>query len=592
MTSLKTIALLAVTALLAVAGTATAADIPVSGDIVGSVTWTANNTYDLQDQVYVKPGATLTIEAGTVVASTPTENGAGSLAVCQGGQIFIQGTADNPVIMTSKNDVATWVGGDPKTGTWREAANEWGNLTVMGRALISNSYVAGNQPYPANNISPMEGLVPDFTGDPDTIYGGIDDNDDSGTIAYLSLRYGGRVVGLANELNGMSLGGIGRATDIHHVEIMNNVDDGIEIWGGTVCTKYVSIWNIGDDSFDIDQGHRGMHQFGLIVQGYSLDASQGSGVGDNCCETDGAEDSDAQPVTTTALWNFTVIGQPLDGDGATAWRDNARVQYNNCIFMDCGEKVVRFDNVDGDGAQGYGHNGTLDWPTTWTTPYTATSTVNESPSWTPGSYDDPSVLYQAQQFGNLIHFRGCVFQGNYHGSAYTEANARGVFDPANQNILEPVNLPIQGLTRGTPVLKGGKNMWPVTSLNPCAANDALTPGVPVPADAPCPLYNVPFRGAFSANTNWLAGWAASDAFGMVDTSMNQPAPPADEEVLLVSLSTELEFDTDAGVVYTVEKSSDMTNWTPVGTVIGNGGTMSVADVDEVADAQFYRVIRQ
>ena len=62
------------------------------------------------------------------------------------------------------------------------------------------------------------------------------------------------MIGLANELNGLSLGGIGRETDIDHVEIMNNVDDGIEIWGGTVNLKYISIWNIGDDSFDIDEG--------------------------------------------------------------------------------------------------------------------------------------------------------------------------------------------------------------------------------------------------------------------------------------------------------------------------------------------------
>ena len=69
---------------------------------------------------------------------------------------------------------------------------------------------------------------------------------------------------------------------------MNNVDDGIEIWGGTVNIKYFNIWNIGDDSFDIDQGWRGKAQFILIVQGYSTNASQGSGVGDNCIETDGA----------------------------------------------------------------------------------------------------------------------------------------------------------------------------------------------------------------------------------------------------------------------------------------------------------------
>jgi hypothetical protein len=84
---------------------------------------------------------------------------------------------------------------------------------------------------------------------------------------------------------------------------MNNVDDGIEIWGGTVNLKYFSIWNVGDDSLDIDQGWRGKAQFGLIVQGYSLNASQGSGVGDNLIEIDGAEQSDWQPVTTASIYN-------------------------------------------------------------------------------------------------------------------------------------------------------------------------------------------------------------------------------------------------------------------------------------------------
>jgi hypothetical protein len=149
----------------------------------------------------------------------------------------------------------------------------------------------------------MEGLVAAFPGDTKVLYGGGNDDDDSGSISYLSLRYGGKVVGLNNELNGLSLGGIGRNTDIHHVEIMNNVDDGIEIWGGTVNLKYFSIWNVGDDSLDIDQGWRGKAQFGLIVQGYSANAAQGSGVGDNCIEIDGAEQSDYQPVTTGTIYN-------------------------------------------------------------------------------------------------------------------------------------------------------------------------------------------------------------------------------------------------------------------------------------------------
>lgn len=490
-----------------VALTATAAvaraqtEILVTSDITTSTTWTANNTYNLQDQIYVRNGATLTIEAGTIVASTT--NLGGSLAVARGSKIFVRGTEKAPVIMTSKADVQTWTGGNPRTGTWREAANEWGNLTIMGSAYVSENATPGNTPVPSpTNVAAMEGLIASGPNDPNVIYGGGNDDDDSGSISYLSLRYGGKVIGLNNELNGLSLGGIGRETDIHHVEIMNNVDDGIEIWGGTVNLKYISIWNIGDDSFDIDQGWRGKAQFGLIVQGYSLNANQGSGVGDNCFETDGAEDSDWQPVTTASIYNFTVIGQPVDGDRMTAWRDNASVQYHNCIFMDCGEEVVGFDNVDGDGANGYGFNGTVDWPTHWTTPYTQFSTVN-APA-------NPALFYRAQTSGNWCEITDTVFYNNAAANAYTQANARGVFNAGNNNVQATLS-PIQGLTRGPNVVRGGKVMQPVTALNPRPANDALSSVGFAPYDGF--FSSAKYRGGFSPNNNWLCGWTASTAFG-------------------------------------------------------------------------------
>ena len=495
----------------------------VNANIAGSAHWTkAGAPYHLKTQIYVLPGATLTIDAGVVVASFVDDQG--SLAVCRGAKIYVNGTAEEPVIMTSAEDVATWTGsvvttggtggtvdsivtmGDPKTGTWREACNEWGNLTLMGNALISASHYGGSPVVINNegtirtndkcpnglNEKTMEGLVADYVGDSKVLYGGDDDDDDSGSITYLSLRYGGKVVGLANELNGLSMGGIGRSTDVNHVEIMNNVDDGIETWGGTVNYKYINIWNIGDDSFDVDEGWRGSAQYGLIVQGYSIDASQGSGVGDNCFETDGAEDSDAQPVTTARISDFTVVGQPISGDHGTAWRDNARVQYDGCVWMELGEQLVKFDGDDGDGASGYGYNGTLSWADTWTTDYTVYSTVNLCGA-------DPAVLYQAQTSGKLAQITNSLFYNNPHASAYTEATNVGVFDTGNNN-AESVTSPIQAVVRGAPVTKGGKTMIPVTFINPCAA-DGVT------------------AGGFS-NINWLASWSVVDAYGMTDTSMN------------------------------------------------------------------------
>ena len=500
---MRTAAILAASVVLT--GAASAAEVLVTTNISTSTTWTANNVYNLQSQIYVLPGATLTIEAGTVIASTT--NLGGSLAVCKGAQIFVNGTAANPVIMTSKADTATWTAGNPHTGTYREGCNEWGNLTIMGAGYVSenvNGTATPNTATPnASNFAPMEGLVAQFPGDTKVLYGGGNDDDDSGSISYVSIRYAGKVVGLNNELNGFSLGGIGRNTEIHHVEILNNVDDGIEVWGGTVNLKHFSIWNVGDDSLDVDQGWRGKAQFGLIVQGHSANAAQGSGVGDNALEMDGAENSDWQPVTTSTIYNMTVIGQPIDGDHGTAWRDGARVQIRNSIFMDLGERLVQNDNVDGDGGSGYGFNGTTTWANLWTTPYTTTSTVN-APA-------NPAAFYTVQSSGNLVELSNSVFFRNLFASAYTEATARGVFNAANNNVTATVQ-PIVSITRGAPVVKGGKTMLPVLNLDPRPAADALNSVGSAPNDGFFTSAN--YRGAFAPGENWLDGWTATSAYGL------------------------------------------------------------------------------
>lgn len=496
---------------LGLAGAAQASEVFVTSNISTSTTWTSNNTYNLQNQIYVLPGATLTIQPGTVVASTTGIGG--SLAVCRGAQIIAAGTHDKPIIMTSKADVATWMGGSPHAGQWREASTEWGNLTLMGNAYISeNAAGLGNIAVPdAGNEADMEGL----TNGPSTDrYGGGNDNDDSGTLSYVSLRYGGKVVGLAVELNGLSLGGIGRDTDIHHIDIMNNVDDGVEIWGGTVNLKYLNVWNIGDDSIDIDQGYRGKIQFPLIVQGYSTRVAQGSGTGDNCFETDGAEQADWQPVTTTVVYNATVIGQPVSGDHGTAWRDNARVQYRNCVFMDLGERLVAFDNVDGDGGAGYGTGGTLSWAATWTTNYNAVPA--HANDFTTGTR---AVNYPAQTSGKLAQITDSVFFRNLFATAYTEATARDVFNVANNNVLISGSLdadaPIQKLVRGPNVTYLGLTMRPVVKLNPLPKNAATTSVATAPADG---FFSpVQYRGAFRPNGgNWALGWTAASNYGFLE----------------------------------------------------------------------------
>ena len=543
---------------------ASAVEVMVTADIAVSTTWTKNNVYNLQGQRYILPGATLTIQAGTVIASDI----GGSLAITRDARIECVGTKLEPVIFTSKADRATWTAGDPSTGTWRATANEWGNLTIMGRAYHGKygaGAIATNTAAPnAGNYANMEGLTASGVDDTRTFYGGGNDMDDSGSFQFVSLRYGGKVVGLGNELNGLSLGGIGKATVIDHIEIMNNVDDGIEIWGGTVDLKYFSIWNVGDDSFDIDQGWRGRAQFGLIVQGYSIPGTvSGSGFCDSMVEMDGAEKSDAQPVTTASMYNLTLIGQPLGGRAATKWRDNARAQFNNSIIMDSGKEVIKNDNTDGEaagGQTGYGYNGTLTWANTWTTAYNVYSTVNP--------FASPASAYTAQSNGKLIQYKDTVFFNNLNSAAYTEATARGVFDAANNNVQSAAGAsPIVSLTRGATVTGGtaGQFVQPVISIDPRAANAAASSVGSAPSDGFFEQAN--YRGAFSTSANWLCGWTAADAFGL------SIAPPGG-----CSSGCPADLNGD-GIINGADLSTMLSNWGGSGATDLNGdGVTGGADL--------------
>ena len=528
--------------------------VTVSSNITVDTTWTANQVYSLTQQVFVDNGATLTIEPGTLVIQDVITNGGGSLAVARGSKIEAEGTWDAPIIFTSDEDVSTWPAGgnnptgrNPLGGTWRFSANEWGNLTVMGRGYIGSCF-AGNDPdMRATNQDDMEGLL---QSQGSVFYGGGDDDDDSGTLSYISIRYAGLVVGLTNELNGLSLGGIGRGTDISYIEIMNNVDDGIEIWGGTMNINHFSIWNVGDDSLDCDQGWRGTAQFGLIVQGASIlqddgnggleAARQGSGTGDNMMEIDGAELANYEPITTCRVFNVTAIGNPIAGDGLTAWRDNARIQYRGIVGINGAEDVVRFDNVDGDPC-GTGYQDTTNtvigsayFSTLFTTPYTSVPVYQASnPAEAGATGNDHASIYTTQVDGTLCDFSNSLFFGFNSSSAFNESgsptaagSATDIFNVAG-NPLRPVQgnnevvdsianpglLPIQGLTFDPNGVTPGANadvlLWKF--VDPRPANGALTSlQIEQPSKT---VHAVNYRGGFAPGNNWLCNWTASSAYG-------------------------------------------------------------------------------
>ena len=178
-----------------ISGAAFAGNFDVTDDIVTSETWTADNVYNLTSQIYVRP-VPLTIQAGTKIVSTATANGSGALCVANGGQLFVNGDSKAPVVMTSNLD----------DGTWRASCNEWGNLTICGDVYIGfdgvTRWIPGNT-LSAATTRPIWRVWSKGNNPTLNNYGGGDDNYDAGSISIFPSD-GGRVVGLSNELNGLS----------------------------------------------------------------------------------------------------------------------------------------------------------------------------------------------------------------------------------------------------------------------------------------------------------------------------------------------------------------------------------------------------
>ena len=245
--------------------------------------------------------------------------------------------------------------------------------------------------------------------------------------------------------------------------------------------------------------------------------------------------------------------------------------------MDCSEKVVRPDNVDGDGAQGYGYNGTLTMADVFATPYSTLPTNSIGVA--------PQAIYTAQTEGTLAGFKNCVF---YNNKDYTEFIAFGQTNAALNNLILTTNdAPvIANIVRGaawTSVTEG-KTVLPVISLDPCAAGAAVNVGSAAPADGF--FDSVSYAGGFSPNNNWLLGWTAADQFGMVDGS-SHVAPAASITAGGVSIS----FQSEAGVWYTVQSSDDAGFTAPVdeADVLGDGSVMAFVDA-ALDSAKFFRVV--
>lgn len=385
----------------------------LSGQITTDQTLTADQIWTLSGRVVVTSGTTLTIEPGTIIKAMPGSGASAStLIIARGAKLNANGTAAAPIVMTSNSDdieIGQTIGSSLNVNV----RGLWGGLLILGNAPCSFS----------GDVTELqiEGIP---ASDANGLYGGNDATDNSGTITYVSIRHGGAEIGEGNEINGLTLAGVGSATTINNIEVVANVDDGIEFFGGTVNASNLLVWGQGDDGLDIDQAYAGTIDNSMVILN---DAS------DHAFEIDGPEGSATGSFTIS---NSTIIGAAdgcnaagVDGEMAD-FREGATGTTQNILSIDFAGttltatgKDVELDDVAD--ALSYS-NGTLvfnNWEIVWIDGCTGEAVTN--------IFDDTSNTStfeaDAPNFSAVVSTPTGNAGANSSNFSWTYASANGAF---------------------------------------------------------------------------------------------------------------------------------------------------------------------
>ncbi len=457
----------------------------------GVTNWTARNEYHLDGYIFVEDGSVLNIEAGTVIkglASPSTGDVSSALIVARGGQLFAIGTEDAPIVFTAEFDDIN----DP--ADLNEADKGlWGGIIILGAATVG-----------------VDGGVQNVEGIPSTEgraeYGGTIDNDNSGVLRYISIRHGGSKLEANNEINGLTLGGVGSETEIDYIEVFANLDDGIELFGGKVDVKHAVVSFCGDDSFDYDQSWDGRGQFWFSLQ---------NKLSNRGGEWDGSESADLQPKASPVISNATFIGagpssENDDNNDAMRIRDDGAVQLWNSIVTDFAKRAIVLDN------------------------------------------DSEQDSYQRFIQGDIT-FNNNVFYRFGAGSTFADIVST---DGGDDNLL--INhLNNNGNVISDPSIAGISRI-PGHNLDPRINADGAAYGKGV-AVGDSWFETTSYIGAFDSESNWADAWtalAANGFFGDIVSAVDEPVISVIDETLevfpnpvqgTINISFELESTSSIGV---------------------------------------------
>lgn len=295
-----------------------------AGNITTNTTWTSGNTYLLNGWVYVQSGVTLTIEPGTIIRGDKVNKGA--LIIERGGKLVANGTAAQPIVFTSNQAVGSRDYGD------------WGGIILCGKASINTT----------GGEATIEGGV-------GSLYGGganPDDNDNSGSLQYVRIEFPGIAFAPNNEINGLTMGGVGKGTTLDYIQVSYSGDDSFEWFGGTVNAKHLITFRGWDDEFDTDFGYRGKVQFAVALRDPAIADVSGSNGFESDNDASGSANS---PVTNPVFCNVSIFGPKVTASTtvnsnykrAMHLRRNTRLNVFNSVFA--GYPIGLF--IDGSAAQ-------------------------------------------------------------------------------------------------------------------------------------------------------------------------------------------------------------------------------------------------
>jgi hypothetical protein len=425
-------------------------------------------------------GPTLTIQAGAILAF---QNNSNFIIINRGSQILANGTAAEPITITSTSDINGTVG--------PEDVQQWGGIVINGFAVSNKcSYVGtrGQAGFMLNPASPechieAEGSL----GDDESQYGGDNDADDSGILRYVVVKHPGAEVANGSELNGISFGGVGSGTVVENLEIYSSYDDGVEMFGGAVnIENYVAVY-VRDDSIDIDEGWNGSITNALVIQQQTN--------GQHCIESDG-------------LGNYSSLTQAVRDDFiARGLNSRPTISKLTCIVS---------PNVGGTHGTG---NGWLFregiWPVVNDSIVVSSFGPNDTTSATDnyclkidhletreaainGDLQLNSVVFACQenQAGSVIQDRNATTTINGE-QAFAEGTGNQSATIASGTAKDPTaaaDADLQLLEGTQPI---GSLMWNVSMIDAAA---------PLAGTAPTSGVSTDILGALSLSDDWTAGW--------------------------------------------------------------------------------------